>query len=192
MKIAINKEHIALILLITMIFGGCATPLSKPTVAEQWASTANVSREDIIKLSYCYYAKIWSWTKEPLFIKGVFMMTREVILLYPGRDTKDISKERELMFEMEIKEIERVAFLSQFFFRNIQQLQLKYGDHVILIELRTNNDYPNKVGSDFVYDYLLIRGVRPFESERRIDHYANSGIHPLVICLSPIICFTGP
>jgi len=192
MKIGIKKEHIVLFLLITMIFGGCATPLSKPTVAAQWASIASVSKEDIVQLSYCYYAKIWSWTKEPLVIKGVFLMTREVILLYPERDAKDISKERELMVEMEIKEIERAVFLSQFFFRNIQQLQLKYGDHVILIELRTNYDHPDKVRSDFVYDYLLIRGVRPFESERKIIHYATPEPHPVVICLAPIICFTGP
>ena len=65
------------------------------------------------------------------------MMTSEVILLYPGRDTKDIAEARELIVEMEIKQIERAAFLSQFFFRNIQQLQLKCGDHLILIELRT-------------------------------------------------------
>lgn len=191
MKIGIKKEHIALILLITVISGGCATPLSKSTVVEQWASTANVSKEDIVQLSYCYYAKIWSWTKEPLFIKGVFMMTSEVILLYPGRDTKDIAEARELIVEMEIKQIERAAFLSQFFFRNIQQLQLKCGDYLILIELRTNYDHPDKAGSDFVYDYLLIRGVRPFESERKIDHYATPGPHPVAICLSPIICFTG-
>jgi hypothetical protein len=162
-----KKEHIVLLLLITMISGGCATaPLSKPTVAAHWALVADVPTKEIFHLSDCYFSKIWPWEEKTDFAEGVFLMTREVILIYSGGNSEDILKDREIMLEMRISEIKRAALLSPVF-RNTQ-LQLKHEDHVFVIELRTNYDSDDKEGSDLVYDHVMIQGVRPFENQRKI------------------------
>jgi hypothetical protein len=169
MKRAMKKEYITLFILITMIFGGCATPpLSKPTVAAHWALVADVRTKEIVHLSDCYFSKIWPWEEKTEFFEAVFLMTREVILLYSGGNSEDILKEREIIFEIQISEIKRAALLSPVF-RNTQ-LQLKYQDHVIVIQLRKNYDSDDRKGSDFVYDYLIGQGVRPFENKRKIVH----------------------
>jgi hypothetical protein len=169
MKRVMKKEYITLFLLIIMISGGCATPpLSKPTVAAHWALVADVPTKEIVHLSDCYFSKIWPWEEKTEFAEGVFLMTREVILLYSGGNSEDILKEREIMHEIRIIEIKRAALLSPVF-RNTQ-LQLKHEDHVFVIELRTNYDYDDRDGSDLVYDYLIRQGVRPFESQRKIIH----------------------
>ena len=164
-----KKKYITLLLFITVISGGCATPpLSKPTVAANWALVADVPTDDIVHLSDCYFSKIWPWEEKTEFAEAVFLMTQEVIFLYSGGNSEDILKERELVLEMRISEIKRAALLSSVF-RNTQ-LHLKYEDHVIVIELRTKYDSDDEEGSDLVYDYLIGQGVRPFENQRKIVH----------------------
>jgi hypothetical protein len=149
-----------------MISGGCATPpLSKPTVAAHWALVADVPTDDIVHLSDCYFSEIWPWEERTHFSEGVFLMTREVILLYSGGNSEDILKEREIMLEMRIGEIKRAALVSPVF-RNTQ-LHLKYEDHVMVIEFITNYDSDDRKGSSLVYDHLMIQGVRPFENHRK-------------------------
>ena len=180
-----KKEYITLFLLIIMIFGGCATPpLSKPTVAAHWALVADVPTKEIVHLSDCYFSKIWPWEEKTEFVEAVFLMTREVIFLYRGGNSEDILKEREIMHEIRISEIKRVALLSPVF-RNTQ-LQLKHEDHVFVIEFRTNYDSDDEEGSTLVYDYLIRQGVETFIDERKIVRVHPEEVPPWPLwCLAP-------
>ena len=160
----------------TMLFFGCATPLTIQSDGKCLAPKIGVGHESIRFLSYCNFAKIPKpktlkykipKSKIPKFTthntvvgaRGIIMVTQSKLYLLKGTPS-EISNSGKI--DIPFSRIQAVDMRKS---GGSRQIQLLVGNDLIVLNIIRYNMRCDKVGSEYLCNYLYESGVSKWESK---------------------------